>query len=162
MIGPTLVGQPEVIADIDFDAAVLVVVDVGQDLDFHRLLKYGARVIWDLRDSQSHFNLAADAALHGGTYASASLSGRIVDSVGSQLARESTAQATDLSAREIEVLGALAEGLSNAAIADRLFISNNTVKNHVRAIMEKLQASSRTEAVVLGIRAGVLDPIAPS
>jgi DNA-binding NarL/FixJ family response regulator len=58
--------------------------------------------------------------------------------------------------RELDVLRLLAEGLPNKIIADRLQISEHTVKFHVNALMEKLQAQSRTEAVVRAIRWGVL------
>ena len=50
----------------------------------------------------------------------------------------------------------IAEGMGNKAIAERLFISENTVKNHVRNIHEKLQVHSRMEAVVRAVRDGVL------
>lgn len=61
-----------------------------------------------------------------------------------------------LSRRELEVLVLVAEGLNNRAIAERLFISESTVKNHVRSIHEKLQVHSRMEAVVRAVRDGVL------
>jgi DNA-binding NarL/FixJ family response regulator len=61
-----------------------------------------------------------------------------------------------LSPREIEVLGMLAEGASNKVIAYRLGISEHTVKFHVTSIMTKLNAGSRTEAVTLGIRQGLI------
>ena len=61
-----------------------------------------------------------------------------------------------LTPREIEVLGMLAEGQSNKAIAHRLNISEHTVKFHVTSIMTKLNAGSRTEAVTLGIRQGLI------
>ncbi len=61
-----------------------------------------------------------------------------------------------LSAREEEVLQLLAEGLSNRAIAHMLAISEHTVKFHVNAIMTKLDAQSRTEAVVRASRLGLL------
>lgn len=61
-----------------------------------------------------------------------------------------------LTAREIEVLGMLAEGLGNKAIAKRLNISEHTVKFHVSSIFTKLNASSRTEAVTLGARQGLI------
>jgi NarL family two-component system response regulator YdfI len=64
--------------------------------------------------------------------------------------------AEPLSSRETEVLGMLAEGLSNKLIAHRLGISEHTVKFHVASIMSKLQASSRTEAVTSGIRQGLI------
>lgn len=61
-----------------------------------------------------------------------------------------------LSPREIEVLGMLAEGLGNKTIARRLNISEHTVKFHVSSIFSKLNASSRTEAVALGARLGLI------
>jgi two-component system, NarL family, response regulator YdfI len=61
-----------------------------------------------------------------------------------------------LTARELEVLGLLAAGLSNKEIASRLSISGHTVKFHVASIMGKLGASSRTEAVTIGIHRGMV------
>jgi DNA-binding NarL/FixJ family response regulator len=61
-----------------------------------------------------------------------------------------------LTPREIEVLRLLAEGLGNKEIASRLAISEHTVKFHVASIMGKLGAASRTEAVTLGIRRGIV------
>jgi DNA-binding NarL/FixJ family response regulator len=61
-----------------------------------------------------------------------------------------------LSARELEVLDQLAEGLSNKLIAHRLNISEHTVKTHVASIFAKLGASSRTEAVSQAIRRGLV------
>ncbi|MGA7937785.1 MAG: response regulator transcription factor [Kovacikia sp.] len=61
-----------------------------------------------------------------------------------------------LTAREIEVLGMLAEGLGNKAIARRLSLSEHTVKFHIGSIFSKLNASSRTEAVILGARQGLI------
>lgn len=61
-----------------------------------------------------------------------------------------------LTIREREVLGMIAEGLSNKLIAARLKISEHTVKFHVGSIMSKLNAGSRTEAVALGIRQGLV------
>lgn len=63
---------------------------------------------------------------------------------------------TDLTPREREVLQLVAEGLSNRAIALRLSISEHTVKFHINAIMEKLGAQSRTEAVVRATRLGLI------
>jgi DNA-binding NarL/FixJ family response regulator len=61
-----------------------------------------------------------------------------------------------LTPREIEVLQLLSEGLGNKEIASRLNISEHTAKFHVASIMGKLGAASRTEAVTLGIRHGLL------
>lgn len=61
-----------------------------------------------------------------------------------------------LSPRELEVLAMLAEGLSNKLIAHKLAISEHTVKFHVTQIMAKLHAASRTDAVMQGIRRGLV------
>jgi two-component system nitrate/nitrite response regulator NarL len=63
---------------------------------------------------------------------------------------------TLLSPRELEVLSLLAEGLSNLDVAARLGISRHTAKFHVNAILDKLGATTRTEAVVLAARSGLL------
>jgi two-component system NarL family response regulator len=62
-----------------------------------------------------------------------------------------------LTERELEVLRLVARGLGNREIAAQLFISENTVKNHVRNILEKLQLHSRMEAVVYAVREKILD-----
>jgi DNA-binding NarL/FixJ family response regulator len=61
-----------------------------------------------------------------------------------------------LTAREREILELMAEGLSNRIIARRLGISSHTVKFHVASILAKLRATSRAEAVTIGIRAGLI------
>lgn len=63
-----------------------------------------------------------------------------------------------LTQREIELLRLVAEGMSNKAIAQTLSISENTVKYHMRNILQKLGVQNRTEAVTQAIRAGLLDP----
>ena len=62
-----------------------------------------------------------------------------------------------LTDRELEVLRLVATGLNNREIAKQLFISENTVKNHVRNILEKLQLHSRMEAVMYAVREKLLD-----
>jgi NarL family two-component system response regulator YdfI len=61
-----------------------------------------------------------------------------------------------LTPRELEILGMMAEGLRNRAIATHLGISGYTVKFHVASILAKLGATSRTEAVTLGVRQGLI------
>ncbi len=62
-----------------------------------------------------------------------------------------------LSEREIEVVRLLADSLSNSAIAERLYLSPNTVRNHVQRISRKLGVNSRLEIVVTAARAGLVD-----
>jgi two-component system, NarL family, nitrate/nitrite response regulator NarL len=69
---------------------------------------------------------------------------------------ETNEEAIDLTLREHEVLALLVEGLTNKAIGQRLSISEHTVKFHVNAIMGKLNAQSRTDAVVRATRLGLI------
>ncbi len=62
-----------------------------------------------------------------------------------------------LSPREVEVLREVARGGSNRTIATRLFVSEETVKSHLKSILGKLAASDRTQAVVIAIRRGIID-----
>ena len=93
---------------------------------------------------------------------------RISPSMASKLLTEFAAmsKATDerpqmpapkLTDREMEVLKLVAQGLNNRDIAKELFISENTVKNHIRNILEKLHLHSRMEAVVYAVREKILD-----
>jgi DNA-binding NarL/FixJ family response regulator len=70
---------------------------------------------------------------------------------------DDVAPAEDLTPREREVLGLLAEGLPNKAIADRLHISDQTVKFHVASISGKLGAVNRTDAVRRAVRRGLIE-----
>ena len=63
---------------------------------------------------------------------------------------------TNLTRRELEVLQLMAEGLSNEQMAERLFLSPYTIKNHIHNILEKLQVHSRLEAVRLAVRKGLV------
>ena len=66
--------------------------------------------------------------------------------------------AHDLTPREREILELIAEGLTNGTIGQRLFISVNTVRNHVQNILAKLDAHSKLEALSVAIRDGLIDP----
>jgi DNA-binding NarL/FixJ family response regulator len=67
-----------------------------------------------------------------------------------------SANAAALTARELDVLQLLADGLRNTAIGERLFLSRRTVEHHVSAILTKLSAQSRGEAVVKARQLGLL------
>ena len=64
--------------------------------------------------------------------------------------------------REIEVLQLVADGLVNREIGQRLFLSEETVKSHVRHLLAKLQARSRAHAVAVGYRRGLIGVAQPS
>ena len=79
---------------------------------------------------------------------------RILPEIAAQLAEHYTDEA--LTVREIEVLEQIAGGNRNRDIAEKLFITEETVKVHVKHIMEKLGASDRTQAVAIGVRRGII------
>jgi DNA-binding NarL/FixJ family response regulator len=84
------------------------------------------------------------------------LAPQLVSALMSGVVAAETAPAVDLTPREIEVLALLAEGLTNKAVAQALTISDHTVKFHVNAILNKLDAQSRTDAVVRATRLGLI------
>jgi len=79
---------------------------------------------------------------------------RIPPELAAQLAEHLGDEA--LTEREIEVLRHIAGGNRNRDIADRLFISEETVKVHIKHIMEKLGAADRTQAVAIAVRRGII------
>lgn len=106
-----------------------------------------------LRDADAETLLAALQAVAQGL---AVLDPALVASVLPTVEESSSMLVEQLTAREMEVLQLLAEGLSNRAIAHDLEISEHTVKFHVNAILGKLGAQSRTEAVVRATRLGLI------
>ena len=79
---------------------------------------------------------------------------RVPPEIAAQLAEHYSDDA--LTAREVDVLQQIAGGHRNRDIADKLFISEHTVKIHIKHIMEKLGASDRTEAMAIGARRGII------
>ena len=137
--------------------ATLAVVLDPADVDYPAALASGVETLWDAAAPAATFAAAVEAALRREPWLSETLTGRLAADVGIRLRRDREASRYGLTNREIEILRLLATGMSNQDIAARLFISTNTVKNHVRSVLEKLQASSRTEAVVIGARLGLVD-----
>ncbi|MDX6618160.1 MAG: hypothetical protein QOK36_546, partial [Gaiellales bacterium] len=62
-----------------------------------------------------------------------------------------------ITGREREILQLLADGMSNADVAQKLFISQETVKSHVRHILAKLEADNRTQAVAIALRESIIE-----
>ena len=104
-----------------------------------------------LRDAGSERIVSALAALHQGlTVLDPALPPVIPGG------RDLPSEAVQLTPRELEALGLLADGLTNKAMADRMGISENTVKFHVNGVLGKLNAQSRTEAVARAARMGLI------
>ena len=97
---------------------------------------------------------AIDAVDAGGAALSPTMAGKLLD-VTNQLLRHEELLASrkpTLTGREIEVLGLVAQGNTSRQIGEILFISENTVKNHIRNILDKLGLHSRNEAVLYAVR----------
>ena len=98
---------------------------------------------------------AVRGTVAGKTYVDPSVAGRVLEQVSSRQTQPATLITSKLTEREIEVLRLIAKGLSNADIADQLFLSDGTVRNHVSAILAKLGVSDRTRAAVIAIQHGL-------
>jgi len=79
-----------------------------------------------------------------------------VSSLQQRTSREAVAFGAQLTSREMEVLNYMTQGNSNKQIAAELYISEQTIKNHVTSILHKLEAKDRTEAVVIAIKHGLI------
>jgi len=75
-----------------------------------------------------------------------------------ELSSQPASAPDELTTREFELLSLLGEGLPNKVIAERMFISENTVKYHIRNILQKLGVQNRTEAVATALRNGLIRP----
>jgi DNA-binding NarL/FixJ family response regulator len=134
--------------------ALVLLADDPESLDVAEALRLGARAVLP-RQAQPDEIVAAVGAAAAGLLV---LHPESVDALLPVLSTPTVApgQIESLTPREIEVLSLLAEGAGNKLIARRLGISEHTVKFHVGSILAKLNASSRTEAVTLGIRQGLI------
>ena len=131
----------------EFPAARIIILTTFEgDVEIHRALEAGAHG-YLLKSMPPRELLDAVRQVHAGKK-------YIPPEVGSHLAEHMGEER--LTAREVEVLSQIAGGNRNQDIAQRLFISEETVKGHVKHIMEKLGASDRTEAVAIGIRRGII------
>ena len=107
-----------------------------------------------LKDAEpDELRRAINLVVEGKSVLSPEVTGRVLKAVGSS---HGIPPEVALSKREMEVLNCLAKGMTSAQIASDLFISENTVKTHVRHILEKLEASNRAEAVSRAIQLGII------
>ena len=95
---------------------------------------------------------AVRSAHEGNAVIPEAMLGRLVSSP----QRQTPGVGSDLSERELEVLTLLAEGLATKAIAEQLYLSVHTVRNHIQRILMKLDAHSKLEAVAIGLREGII------
>jgi DNA-binding NarL/FixJ family response regulator len=128
------------------DARIIMLTTFEGDVEIKRALEAGARG-YMLKSMPPKDLVEVIRQVHAGKK-------RIPPQLAAQLAEHMSDEA--LTEREIEVLGQIAGGNRNRDIAERLFISEETVKVHIKHIMEKLGASDRTQAVAIGIRRGII------
>jgi DNA-binding NarL/FixJ family response regulator len=103
------------------------------------------------------------AVANGDSLLAPSVTRRLIEEfVRSGLARTEPPEGlTELTARELEVLRAIARGLSNAEIAKEFFVGETTVKTHVAHVLSKLKLRDRVQAVVVAYESGLVQPGAP-
>lgn len=138
------VGAIKEIRELDETAHVIVLTTFDGDEDIYRAIKAGAKA-YLLKDTARDALVDCVRRVHAGeTYLPPLLAAKLAERVSGEA----------LSVREIEVLRRIAAGKSNKEIGAELFISEGTVKSHVKSIFAKLDVVSRTEAVATATRRG--------
>ncbi|NUR09813.1 MAG: response regulator transcription factor [Nocardioidaceae bacterium] len=146
------------IKDVAPTARIIMLTVSDEEADLYDAVKNGASG-YLLKDSSiDEVAQAIRVVADGQSLISPSMAIKLLDEF-KQMSRTDRTQVPSprLTDRELEVLKLVAQGLNNREIAKRLFISENTVKNHVRNILEKLQLHSRMEAVMYAVREKLLD-----
>jgi DNA-binding NarL/FixJ family response regulator len=128
------------------EARVIILTTFAGDAEVQRALEAGARA-YLLKSMPPKELLEGIRKVHAGKKL-------IPPEIAANLAEHYSDET--LTVREIEVLQQIAGGNRNRDIADKLFITEETVKVHIKHIMEKLSASDRTQAVAIGVRRGII------
>jgi two-component system NarL family response regulator len=146
------------IADLVPSAKILMLTVSDEEEDLYEAVKAGATGYLLKEISIEEVANAIRAVVTGQSLISPSMASKLLSEF-NNLAKvaQQKVLAPRLTDRELQVLKLVAQGLSNREVAEQLFISENTVKNHVRNILEKLHLHSRMEAVVYAVREKLLD-----
>jgi DNA-binding NarL/FixJ family response regulator len=140
------VGAIKEIRELDENAHIVVLTTYDGDEDIYRAIKAGAKA-YLLKDTARDALVETVRRVHAGeTYLPPQLAAKLAERVSGEA----------LSPREIEVLQRMAVGKSNKEIGAELFISEGTVKTHIKSIFNKLDVVSRTEAVATANRRGLI------
>ena len=140
---------------------ILMLTVSDEEDDLYEAIKAGANGYLLKEISVEEVANAIHSVVQGQSLISPSMASKLLNefnSLARQAAEKEELPAPVLTARELEVLKLVARGMSNKDVADQLFISENTVKNHVRNILEKLHLHSRMEAVMYAVRKRLVDP----
>ncbi len=139
---------------------ILMLTISDEEDDLYEAIKAGASGYLLKEISIDEIGTAVHAIHSGQSLISPSMASKLLNEFASMVKKEEEKRAVPaprLTPREMEVLQHVAQGMNNREIAKRLFISENTVKNHVRNILEKLHLHSRMEAVVYAVRQKLLE-----
>jgi two-component system NarL family response regulator len=140
------VGAIKEIRELDENAHIVVLTTYDGDEDIYRAIKTGAKA-YLLKDTARDALVETVRRVHAGeTYLPPQLAAKLAERVSGEA----------LSPREVEVLQRMAVGKSNKEIGAELFISEGTVKTHLKSIFSKLDVVSRTEAVATATRRGFI------
>jgi DNA-binding NarL/FixJ family response regulator len=138
------------------DAAIVLLTEVTEARSISRLLRSGVRAILSRESDPDDVLSAIYASYDGLVLLSTPTAESLAAVYGDQPLEVEAELSEEITSRETDVLRMLAQGLVNKDIAARLGISEHTVKFHISSILDKLGASTRTEAVTLGIRRGLI------
>ncbi|MDQ3645509.1 MAG: response regulator transcription factor [Actinomycetota bacterium] len=139
---------------------VLMLTISDEEADLYEAIKAGASGYLLKEISIDEVASAVRSVYQGQSLISPSMASKLLTEFATMVKRQderTQIPAPRLTDRELEVLKLVAKGLNNRDIGAELFISENTVKNHVRNILEKLHLHSRMEAVVYAVREKLLD-----
>jgi two-component system NarL family response regulator len=148
------------IHDVAPSTKIIMLTISDEEADLYDAIKAGA-MGYLLKEISIEEVASAIRAVYGGqSLISPSMASKLLTEFASMVKKTDERQqvpAPRLTDREMEVLKLVAKGLNNRDIAKQLFISENTVKNHIRNSLEKLQLHSRMEAVVYAVREKLLE-----
>jgi DNA-binding NarL/FixJ family response regulator len=149
------------IKDVAPSAKIIMLTMSDEEADLYDAIKAGATGYLLKEISIDEVADAVRAVYDGQSLISPSMASKLLNEFALMAKRtddrRNQVPAPRLTERELEVLKLVARGLNNRDIAKELFISENTVKNHIRNILEKLQLHSRMEAVVYAVREKLLE-----
>ena len=148
------------ISEVDPTAKILMLTVSDEEDDLYDAIKAGATGYLLKEISIEEVATAIRAVAQGQSLISPSMASKLLNEFATMVKRADEKQQVPtprLTEREMEVLKLVAKGHNNRDIAKELYISENTVKNHIRNILEKLHLHSRMEAVVYAVREKLLE-----
>ena len=147
------------LAASDPDVGVVVLTTYADDENVIAALQAGARGYLTKDAGADQIRAAIEGVAAGEAALDPTVQRHLVEAVANGEADRAVAELPDgLTPREAEVLGLIADGLSNAEIAERLVVSSATVKSHVNHLFAKIDARDRAQAVAYAYRNGLVEP----